>query len=467
MPTRQIPNTDVKYELIIYDAYGKERRDADGTFLSERVCTNAANASPPITDVFFSSHGWKGDVPAAIDQYDRWVGEVARLEIDRAAARERRLGFNPLIIGLHWPSLPFGDETIPAPGPGGVLSPEKPKHSIDGDVEEYASRIADTPVARKALRVILTASHSGASAQALTPQLRTAYETVFKESKLGASEVAGAPGKDQDGFDPDAIIRETADASAKAAAGTAAGATATPPSPGVLDSHILTSVKDILESPLQQMSFWQMKDRARAFGETGAHELLLKLMGVVPPATRFHLMGHSFGCIVVSATIAGPPWREPIPRPVHSLFLVQGALSLWSYAPDIPYRLGSPGYFNAILAKKLVQGPIITTRSSHDMAVGTYYPRGAQLKHQVVLAATTYPKYGGAGSFGAQGLDPSTVKDLVVQGPAGPYGFEFGRVYNVDADRIIKNGGPPSGAHSDIAHPEIAHVFWQGVLTAS
>src|SRR6185437_3282617 len=100
MPTRRIPNTDVKYELLIYDAHGTERQEADGTLLSERVCAAAAAAAPPITDVFLSSHGWKGDVPAAIDQYDRWIGEVARLEADRTMARTRYPGFNPLIIGL-------------------------------------------------------------------------------------------------------------------------------------------------------------------------------------------------------------------------------------------------------------------------------------------------------------------------------------------------------------------------------
>ena len=42
-------------------------------------------------------------------------------------------------------------------------------------------------------------------------------------------------------------------------------------------------------------------------------------------------MGHSFGCIVASATVAGPAAQRVLPRPVDSLFLVQGALSLWAY----------------------------------------------------------------------------------------------------------------------------------------
>lgn len=62
--------------------------------------------------------------------------------------------------------------------------------------------------------------------------------------------------------------------------------------------------KDIVLAPLYVLSFWKMKDRARRIGETGAHLLLLHLQQAAP-AARFHCMGHSFGCIVVSAMIAG------------------------------------------------------------------------------------------------------------------------------------------------------------------
>ena len=34
-------------------------------------------ASEPYTDVFLISHGWMGDVPAAVGQYDRWIGAMA------------------------------------------------------------------------------------------------------------------------------------------------------------------------------------------------------------------------------------------------------------------------------------------------------------------------------------------------------------------------------------------------------
>src|SRR3546814_12839715 len=66
--------------------------------------------------------------------------------------------------------------------------------------------------------------------------------------------------------------------------------------------------------------------------------------GAASEYPRFHLMGHSFGCIVVSAAIAGEPGATP-PKPVASAFLAQGALSLWAYCGDVD---GKPGYFHRI-----------------------------------------------------------------------------------------------------------------------
>ncbi|MDQ6638479.1 MAG: hypothetical protein M3Z15_02290, partial [Pseudomonadota bacterium] len=121
MPVRAISGTDLAYALVIFDDKGAERAEADGTFLSETLAERVADPARPVTDVFFSSHGWQGDVPAAIAQFDRWIAAMAAQTADRAAVANRPGGFAPLIIGLHWPSLPFGDENAPA-GAAAVLS---------------------------------------------------------------------------------------------------------------------------------------------------------------------------------------------------------------------------------------------------------------------------------------------------------------------------------------------------------
>ena len=447
MPVRTIAGTDLAYALVIFDDKGDERPEPDGTLLSETLAQRIADKSRPVTDVFFTAHGWQGDVPAAIAQFDRWIAAVAGQPADRAAAEKRPGGFAPLIVGLHWPSLPFGDEKAPAGAPAVLSAGAVGAAAGAEDVDAWAARIADTPRARAAIRTVLDAARDETGAAAPSTSLLDAYATLFAESGLDARGSAAAPGADQEGFDPGAIIA-------------ASGGVAAKPSTQLLG--IGDTLGGLFLSPMRQLSFWKMKDRARAFGEDGAHELLARLQ-IAAPRARFHLMGHSFGCIVASATVAGPAGQPDLPRPVDSLFLVQGALSLWSYASDIPYAAGTAGYFHRIVEHGLVRGPIVTTRSSHDTAVGRFYPLGAQVRRQLVLG-NDLPAYGGIGSFGIQGA--KGVLDMPMGAANFAYGFEPGAIYNLEASGIIKNGGGASGAHSDIAHPEVAHAFWSAALAA-
>ena len=232
----------------------------------------------------------------------------------------------------------------------------------------------------------------------------------------------------------------------------------------MLGGGIFDKVKGLVVAPLQQLSFWKMKDRARAIGESGAHALLVRLMKASRPETRFHLMGHSFGCIVVSATVAGAPKGEQLPRPVDSLFLVQGALSLWSYCRDIPMARGTAGYFNRTLKRRAGARPdrddALAVRHGGREALsdgreaegpGRARRRAAEVRrHRLVRRA-------GLGAL---------AEDREMGAADTNYGFQPGRVYNLDANGVIKNGGGFSGAHSDIAHPEVAHAFWAAVLVA-
>jgi hypothetical protein len=455
MPLRKIPETNASYYLIAFDENGNERCEPDGSLLSATVAGLVGHPAEGITDVFFASHGWKGDVPAAIEQYDRWVGEMDRSP-DHQVMMTARPGFKSIVVGLHWPSLPFGDENI-ASG-GGLLSGDN-EVELEKEINQYAASIGDTPTVRSAVRTILeTAQRDDGGYDTLPDEVRNAYDLILSEvfpDDLGGN-LGAPPGADHGAWDPDAIYKD-----AKKAAAEEAGEGESL----LLGGGWLDKVKGFLVAPLQQISFWKMKDRARLIGESGGHALLRKLQSVAGDNTRFHLMGHSFGCIVVSATIAGAPGGAPLVRPANSLFLVQGALSLWSYSPDIPCAPGETGYFNRILKKNLVQGPIVTTRSKHDRAVGTLYPTAVKLAGQYVLGEE-FPRYGGIGTFGAQGLGGRTA-DLVMLQTTEAYRFKKDWVYNIDASGVIKNGGGFSGAHSDIAHPAVAHAMWQAVLASA
>ena len=46
------------------------------------------------------------------------------------------------------------------------------------------------------------------------------------------------------------------------------------------------------------------------------------------------------------------------------------------------------------------------------------------------------------------------------------YAFDKGKVYNLDGSRFICRGDGMSGAHSDIAGPEVAHVIWEAAFAS-
>jgi hypothetical protein len=443
MPLERVPAADIAYYLIAFDNKGKEREEgtgAPGGQLSQRLLDELRGNA--ITDVFIMSHGWMGDIPAAREQYARWIQAMGACEKDRSRMRASRSQFEPLLVGLHWPSLPWGDEEFgPAAGAfslgvtggtpaGGAV--------IDELIARYAERIADTPVARAALATIFRAALEDIAPAHLSPEVRIAYETLDAEAGLGSDGAAGAPGSDREAFDPEQAYQATQAALQMDFGGAAAG--------GLL-------------APLRNLSFWKMKDRARSFGETSAFALLSQIEQAKPTA-RIHLMGHSFGCIVASAMIAGPGGRGTLQRPVDSLVLVQGALSLWSYCPDIPVAPGKAGYFRVLVGERRVKGPILTTQSERDTALRVMYPAGAGIARQIAYAPGELPRYGALGTFGIQGLDDG-VANMPMLAVDGNYDFRPGMIYNLDGTAYIRNGSGASGAHNDIANPEVAHAVWE------
>ena len=452
MPIRVIPQSDLSYALVLHDSNGDELPEADGEVLTSVILRQLlAPTADPITDVFIASHGWKGDVPAAIEQYDAWTAAMVAAEADRRRMLAICPGFRPLIVCLHWPSLPWGDETHEEEGRSALLGGGKGQE----DVDYWARLIAGSPPARTAIERILAASAGDSPFPVVSPAMNAAYRALHGETLLGEGDAATAPGMNQGAFIPQDIV----DDYVASVDGVVAGNSRKVPGRG-------DALRAALLSPLRQLSFWTMKDRARRFGEGAAHAFVREVQRVAPNA-RLHLMGHSFGCIVVSGAVAGRSGKFGLSRPVESLFLLQGALSLWAFAEANPYGSGR-GYFAAIHAEDLVAGPVVTTRSTFDLAVGRYYPLGAGLRRQSLLdrrLRPNLPRYGGLGAFGIQGV-PGAV-DLPMCSVEEDYEFGAGMLVNLEASEIIRTGAGLSGAHSDILHPEIAHAFWAAVMARS
>lgn len=446
-------SASLEYFLINHDDNGLERREADGTLLSDVVFNLLDDPNASYTDVFLMSHGWKGDLPAAREQYNAWLRAVAGDENGLQAAYARDHRFHPLVVGLHWPSLPWGDENMEAEAP--TLLGSDPDAASEEQIARWAHRIADTPAARNAIETILTGAAADNPDANLPEAMRAAYAVLHQETGIANGDSTGRPGSDHAPFDPDAIIEDARSAPLEMNVPEHANEP-----PLLLGDGWLASTRDLFLMPLRQLSFWTMKDRARRFGEASGHAFVRRLQDQsAKRPLRIHLMGHSFGCIVVCAAVCGSPDDAHARRPVQSLFLVQGALSLWAFASDIPHVPETSGYFHR-LTDQLVEGSILATRSRHDRAVGWFYPLGARTAGQFVLN-DALPLYGGVGAFGIQGTAGS--QDQPLHSDSGP--FRAGGIYNLEASEVIRNGGGFSGAHSDIVHPEVTGAFWRGVLS--
>jgi hypothetical protein len=437
MPFENVPSTQFSYGLMSFGADGCERTDDPAGLMSARLIEKAQ--SEQITDIFFFSHGWHGDIASALDQYNRWLGSFLKQTADFERAKAIFPNFRPLLIGLHWPSEPWGEEDIR----GGVDFSAFARLSPSTLFSNFVKQFGDTPEVRSSLETILDEARNNAAVDELSPRARDAYTNLNNLLDIGNVGVGGAPDADRDGFDPDEIVRMGSEGTANFGTFSLGG----------------------LLAPLRVLSYWMMKKRARSIGEGGMFLFLKDIMDVTSAGrVRIHLMGHSFGTIVVSGMVGGPTVQASLPRPVNSLVLVQGAVSLWSYSQTIPFPGAGEGYFHRLVTDHKVEGALVTTRSKYDRAVGVLYPLASKIRGAPDFAAGL-PKYGGIGTFGMQGLsNVATIVDSPMLPAERPYNFRKGNVYNLEGSAYISQLDGLSGAHNDIAGPEVAHTIWEATL---
>lgn len=435
MPIIPVPEAEsLNYYLIAFDAEGNERQDDPDGLISQQLIEALKNSAQPITDVFLFSHGWLGDVQDAINQYHKWTKIIYQQQKDRDRIRQFRPKFNPLLIGFHWPSKPWGSEE---------LSPS------EENINRYTERIAKTDKAREAIQTILTAASENLMPERLSGRVAYAYRELQQEANLKYEGIGSAPGADLENFDALAEYQQVKEVELE-------------------PNEDRKSIFGGLVAPLRTLSFWMMKNRARKIGETAGFKLLKDLQEASSEDVRFHLMGHSFGSIVVSATLSGVSGQGTLIRPVNSVALVQGALSIWSYCPVIPVlSKQTPGYFHNIIAENKVNGPIITTQSKYDTALSRMYPLGAGLANQVdydLYNANNPPKYRALGHLGARGLSSEKSVFMEMLPTDSFYQFEPRVIYNLNSDQYICELEGRGGAHNDIDKAEVAHAVWEAAI---
>ncbi|OAT70498.1 serine/threonine protein kinase [Mycobacteroides immunogenum] len=379
----------------------------------------AAVADGGITDLFLMSHGWNNSVASARQLYTAMFSLIAdQLGADTAGVA---------VAGINWPSVLLPDDSPdsapPVPSTGAeltaALAPGFPGQ--DAQLKKMGELLDEKPQQSAKLIEFHTLAAGLVTTAAQSPE------------DSGESDIVTG--------DPLAVFGQAA-AMAPKSTGAAQGL-------GNPFAALWSGAREILRT----MSYYEMKNRAGVIGQHGLGPLLGTLSGPGGPP-RIHLIGHSFGARLVSYALAGLPAAGTCP--VKSLTLIQGAFSHFTFNRQLLFDPGrGPGGLAGLEAR--VDGPLLSTFTAADRAVGWWYPAASMLARQDAQAGQDpWFRWGAMGHDGYQQDPAATTLELADAGK--PYDFQRGQFYRLDANKIIADASQSafSGAHSDIKHPEVA-----------
>ncbi|MEU9441563.1 serine-threonine protein kinase [Streptomyces sp. NPDC048304] len=417
------------YWELTFDADG----DVDGPERDRLVAQVTARG---VRDLIVFAHGWNNDRSGATALYGSFFAPVPAL------APRARLGY----VGVIWPSMRFSDEPIPD-FPRSVAATEAqaaPGPALDKDTRRalLAAFPGRASVIDQLARML---DERPAGTGALTEFGRLAGLLVEDGRRQGTADT------DEDG-EPAVFTGDPATACAEFA--DALAAAGSPGAPG--EGFSLPNPWDGAKELLRQATYYTMKRRA---GTVGAHGLgpVIGQLAHAAPGVRVHLAGHSFGGRLVSFALLGLPDGVGT---VKSVTLLQGAFSHYAFADRLPQAPHKAGALKD--RQRRIDGPLVCCYSHFDTALGTFYPLASRLAgddrsclgHEI--AAVLGPQWGAMGHDGVQAV-PGTARLDLAAALAG--GLPARGCANVDAAAVVRRGGPPPGAHSDILHPELARVI--------
>jgi hypothetical protein len=202
---------------------------------------------------------------------------------------------------------------------------------------------------------------------------------------------------------------------------------------------------------LRQAAYYTMKRRAGTVGELGLGPVVGRIADAAPDL-RVHLVGHSFGGRLMSFALRGLPAKV---RAVKSVTLLQGAFSHYAFAARLPDAPHAGGVLQG--QEHRIDGPLVCCFSRFDTALGTFYPLAARLADddRSLLGLDVGARWGAMGHDGVQAV-PGTRSYSLADALRSP--MPSSGCVNIDAAEVVRRGGPPAGAHSDIVHPELARV---------
>ena len=427
--------------------YVAARFDQDGAALNKQEVMVPTDT----TDVIVASHGWNNTQEQAEQFYTDLFANFAAVAADQL--QNKKIA----IVGVIWPSKRFTDvvdAAVAEQARGGGAGFGTSSTAADETIKAKLDVIA-TMFDKKAAKKITAAKNQIgklesdlAARRKFVDELRSlldesaAHEednsvlffkldgSVMLEKLKMPTPLVSSGGRGEGG---------AAALGAHAKTTTAGGAA------GLGD--IFSGIKAGAIRFLNYFAYYEMKKRAGTVGQRGVGPMLDRLADNVQ---RIHLVGHSFGCRVMTAAAATSTTDK-----LQSMSLLQAAFSHNGFSKSMN------GFFRSVVDNRRIKGPIVITYTSNDRAVGVAYPVASRLAGTVASAlGDANDKFGGLGRNGAQKMEPDEVAGGIDQllAVGGKYSWRSGRFHNLESSKYIIN---PSGgdAHMFVTGKEVAWVI--------
>lgn len=430
----------MEHPAVSVTPYWELAFDADGDPDAGRRDRLAAQVRQRhVRDLIVFAHGWNSDRSGATKLYDRFFAPIPQL------APAARIGY----VGVVWPSMRFSDEPIPDfPRAVAAEMPRRPvldKDTRHALLETFPGRAT---VIDRIARLLDQQPRQDAALEEFGRLVRMLVEVVPPGPQALFAADTLAEGVPQDS--PDMFSRSTA-----AVCEEFAQALTLVESPRGAAPLSLPNPWEGAHELLRQATYYAMKRRAGTVGERGLGRVVGQL-ATRAPEVRVHLVGHSFGARLVSFALRGLPQGV---RTVKSVTLLQGAFSHYAFASRLPHDARAGGVLEG--QHNRIDGPLVCCHSRHDAALSTMYPLASRMAGDARgirapdIGRMLGAKWGAMGHDGVQAVPGTRSLKLA---DALEAALPASGCVNVDAAAVVRRGGPPAGAHSDIVHRELAQL---------
>ena len=432
-------------------SYSAARFDKDGAALNKLEVT----VPDGTTDVIVVSHGWNNTEEQADQLYTGLFTNFAAVASDQL--QNKKIA----IVGVIWPSKKFTDvvdAAVVEQGRGGGAAFGSSSTAADETIKAKLDVIA-TMFDKKAAKKITSAKNQIsklesdlAARRKFVDDLRSLLDESAAHEEDNSTlffKLDGSVMLEKLKMPTPLVSSAAASRGGAASVGTHPKTTEAGGAAGLGD--IFSGIKSGAIRFVNYLAYYEMKKRAGTVGQKG---LAPMLDGLADKVQRIHLVGHSFGCRLVTAAAATSTTDK-----LQSMSLLQGAFSHNGFSKSMN------GFFRTVVDKHRIKGPIVITYTQNDRAVGIAYPVASRLAGTVASAfGDANDKFGGLGRNGAQKMEPGEVVQDVdrLLAVGGSYSWQSGHFHNLESSQYIidPNGGD---AHGFVTGKEVAWAISRAI----